>query len=508
MTSNTPVRPERTTIGGSLEIARMLNGLWQLAGGHDKDVDIANASTAMDGLISNGLDGFDMADHYGEAELVVGHHNANSRSEPTALTKWCPAEDGVKSYENAEAAVDLALKRLGQKQIPLLQYHAWDYTDDTYIHNLTHLATLQSKGKIAHLGLTNTDAAHLEMLLDTGFAIATNQVSCSVIDRRAARGRMSGLCVSRGVGMLCYGTLLGGFISEKWLGRPEPEDINALNWSLKKDLRFIWAAGGWAAFQDVLAALATVAEKHGVPVSAVAMRWVLDVPGVKAVIVGTRLSAGSEQYIAQNLLAFSFQLNDEDRSTIARAQDGLVDIPGDCGDEYRRPPYLTAAGDLSHHVQETDQGRAVREAVEAGQRVEYLSGSKWEPICGYSRAVRIGSHIHVSGTTANPPVPSLSCVGGTSAASQTVWVLDIIEGALKTLGSSMQDVVRTRIILSSRKDAEAVSEAHGWRMKCAGILPANTLIEATLYEDEFMVEIEAWAEVDSGAKGTVRVYKS
>lgn len=111
-------------------------------------------------------------------------------------------------------------------------------------------------------------------------------------------------------------------------------------------------------------------------------------------------------------------------------------------------------------------------------------------------------------TTANPPVPSLSCVGGTSAASQTVWVLEIIEGALKALGSSMQDVVRTRVILSSKKDAEAVSEAHGRKMKCAGILPANTLIEASLYEDEFMVEIEAWAEVDSGAKGTVRVYKS
>lgn len=72
----------------------------------------------------------------------------------------------------------------------------------------------------------------------------------------------------------------------------------------------------------------------------------------------------------------------------------------------------------------------------------------------------------------------------------------------------MKDVVRTRVILSDRKDAEAVSEAHGWKMKCAEVLPANTLIEATLYEDEFLVEIEAWAEVDSGARGTLRVYKS
>ena len=219
------------------------------------------------------------------------------------------------------------------------------------------------------------------MLLDTGFDIATNQVSCSVIDLRAVRGRMSNLCASRGVGLLCYGTLLGGFLSERWLGQPEPEDIGALNWSLRKYLRFIWAAGGWDAFQGVLEALGTVARKHGVPIPAVATRWVLDAPAVKAVIVGTRLSVGSEQYIAQNLLAFSFELDDEDRGVIARAQEGLRDIPGDCGDEYRRPPYLTAAGDLSHHVEETDRSRSVREAIAAGQRVEYLSGSRWEPIC-------------------------------------------------------------------------------------------------------------------------------
>ncbi|POS78672.1 endoribonuclease L-PSP [Diaporthe helianthi] len=466
---------ERATVGGSLEIPRIINGLWQLAGGHDKDVKIANASAAMDTFISSGLEAFDVADHYGDAELVIGNHNAHEQSK------------GQEHLSSLFSTTD----------------HIWDYTDDTYIHNLTHLTSLQSQGRIAHLGLTNTDAAHLEMLLDTGFNIETNQVSCSVIDLRPVRGRMSRLCASRDVGLLCYGTLLGGFVSEKWLGQPEPADIDTLNWSLRKYLRFIWAAGGWADFQVVLAALDTVAKKHGVSIPAVATRWVLDLPAVKAVIVGTRLSAHSEKHIAENLLAFSVTLDDEDRAVIAKAQEGLRDIPGDCGDEYRRPPYLTAAGDLSHHVKETDRARSVREAIAAGQRVEYLSGNKWEPICGYSRAVRVGSHIHISGTTANPPVPSLSCVGGRSAKSQAVWALDIIEGALKALGSSMKDVVRTRVILSNRKDAEAVSEAHGWRMHCVDVLPANTLIEATLYEDEFLVEIEAWAEVDSGARGTV-----
>lgn len=332
-----------------------------------------------------------MADHYGDAELVIGHYNKQQHSPsqikrtPSAFTKWCPAEgDSNKSFAQAEAAMTLALQRTQQDQIALLQYHIWDYTDDTYIHNLQHLTRLQSAecgSKIAYIGLTNTDSAHLAMLLDTGFPIATNQVSCSVLDRRVIRGRMSALCVKRGVGLLCYGTLLGGFLSEKWLDAPEPTDSTALNWSLRKYLRFIHVAGGWNAFQTVLKALEVVAMKYNVPIAAVATRWVLDVPGVKAVIVGTRLNADSEAYAKRTLLAFAISLDDEDRALIARAQERLNDIPGDCGDEYRRPPYLTAAGDLSHHLNPSDRVKAVREAIARGQRVEYLTGSPWEPIC-------------------------------------------------------------------------------------------------------------------------------
>lgn len=239
---------------------------------------------------------------------------------------------------------------------------------------------MQNAGKIQHIGLTNTDAAHLQMLIDSGFKIATNQVPCSVIDLRIQNGRLNDVCLKNDVGLLCYSTLLGGFLSEKWVDQPEPSDINELNWSLRKYLRFIWAAGGWEPFQGVLRALQTIAQKHGVSIPAVATRYVLDIPSVKGVIVGTRLGANSEAYIASNLEAFTFTLDDEDRRLIAEAQETLTDIPGDSGDEYRRAPYLTAAGNLSDHLKETDQGRQVREAVARGQRVEYSSGSKWEPI--------------------------------------------------------------------------------------------------------------------------------
>lgn len=395
--------------------------------------------------------------------------------------------------------MDLALTRMQRTKIPIFQYHPWSYADPTWIHNLCHLRTMQKKGKIGHMGLTNVDAAHLQLLLDSGIPIATNQVPTNLIDRRVTTGKLNDLCVERGVGILAYASLLGGFISEKWLGQPEPMDMEQLNWSLRKYLRFIRAAGGWDAFQAVLRAADVVAKRHGVPISAVATKYVLDIPCVKAVIVGSRLGDNAAEYAKRNLLAFQVEFSDEDRALIAEAQKGLRDVPGDCGDEYRRAPFLTATGDLSLHMDEsTDEFRELRSAVEEGRRIEYRTGSEWEPIAGYCRAVRVGSSIHVSGTTSNSPVAELPCIGGPSPASQTTWILDTIERSLKALGSQMKDVVRTRIMVQDAKDCEAVSRVHGWRMKCEGILPANTLVTNGIIGDEMLVEIEAWAEVGAG----------
>lgn len=373
--------------------------------------------------------------------------------------------------------------------------HIWDYSDDTYWYNLAHLREMQKQGKIKHIGVTNVDAAHLELLIDSGFEIATNQVSCSVLDRRLVRGRLASVCEKHKVGVLAYGTLLGGFLSERWLDRPEPADINSLNWSLRKYLRFIQAAGGWQPFQGILRALSTIAHKHGVSISAVATRYVLDVPTVSAVIVGCRLTAESSKYMTKNQEAFSFVLSEDDHALIQKAQQALSDIPGDCGDEYRRRPYLTAAGDLSHHLKDAHNDK-LSNAIATGQRIEYSTGSPWEPIAGYCRAVRTGDHVYVSGTTANSPAGiSVPVLGGGSARSQTVAILDIISRALKALGGTLSDVVRTRIIISNETDCEEVSRAHGWVFQCEGIRPSNMLFVANLVGAEYLVEIEAEARL-------------
>ncbi len=130
-----------------------------------------------------------------------------------------------------------------------------------------------------------------------------------------------------------------------------------------------------------------------------------------------------------------------------------------------------------------------------------------QPSQGYCRAVRTGNTIRVSGTTSNSPIATIPAIGGSSARSQTVHILDIIEGALKALGSSLSDVVRTRIMVRDDKGCEEVSQAHGWVFRCAGVLPANTFTTAGLVGDQMLVEIEAEAQVGCSKEGVLRITK-
>jgi enamine deaminase RidA (YjgF/YER057c/UK114 family) len=121
------------------------------------------------------------------------------------------------------------------------------------------------------------------------------------------------------------------------------------------------------------------------------------------------------------------------------------------------------------------------------------SGTVWEALAGYARAVRVGSQIFVSGTTATSPE---GLVGGTDPAAQARFILDKIETAIVQLGGSMHDVVRTRVYVKNIADWEQVARVHGERF--GNIRPANTLVEAKLVGPEYLVEIEAEAIVGSG----------
>lgn len=478
---------ERRELAPGLTISRAITGLWQMAD-MERDgraVDLERAAAAMAPYVAAGLTTFDMADHYGSSELVAGIYREQAGADAAQLlTKWVP-KPGAVSKAEARAAVERALSRLRTETLDLLQYHAWNYADPSWLETLFHLQALKAEGLIRHIGLTNVDTAHLQVVLATGIEVVSNQVSFSLIDQRAARA-LAPFCAEHGVQLLAYGTVGGGWLTERWVGQPEPDWEQTGTWSQMKYARFIRTAGGWDRLQRVLAVAQRVASRHGVSIANVASRFILEQPGVAGVIIGARL--GEREHIADTRRLFSYTLTSEDHAELRAVLDTLRPIPGDCGDEYRKPPFLTASGDLSHHL---DTMPPPYEVIPGpGDRRLCLSGTPWEAFAGYSRAVRQGRRISVSGTTATL---GDRLIGGSDPAAQTHFAIDKIEGALQSLGATLDDVVRTRVFVRDIAHWEPVARAHGARF--ATIRPANTLVGAPLVGPEYLVEIEAEAEV-------------
>lgn len=482
-------RPDRLTLSDTLTISRALTGLWQVAD-IEKDGSTIDPDTGAGWLASyaeDGFDTFDMADHYGSAEIIAGRLLARGNDpRPLAFTKWCPAP-GPMTADIVRAGVEERLQRLGVDQIDLLQFHWWSFEHPEWLDALHELARLREEGLIAELGVTNFDAAHFNLAISDGVPLLSNQVSFSLLDRRAA-GELADVCEKHGAWLLAYGTLNGGFLSEKWLDQPEPQAVS--DWSKMKYHRFIRTAGGWDAFQTVLKAAATIAKKHSVSLSNVATRWVLEQRRVAGVIIGARL--GEAVHTDDNLKLFSFELDEEDRATLEVAFATTEPIPGDCGDEYRKPPFLTASGDLSDHLDTLPSPFDPKPAMGSATRV--LTGSYWEDVAGYCRAQRIGETILVSGTTAVAGVDR--AVAPQDAAAQTTYILDRIIAAVTSLGGKVEDIARTRVYITDEADVEAIARAHG--RVFGEIKPANTLYRVAGLIGDHRVEIDAEAIVNRG----------
>ncbi len=322
---------ERTNLSTGQTVSRLLKGGWHLAGGHG-DIDRDQAIRDMAAFVEAGITTFDCADHYTGVEEMIGEFRSRYPSLAGELeihTKVVPDYDQLGSVDRAyvEGIVDRSLARLGVERLDHLQFYWWD-PDGTpsYIDAALILRDLQATGKIASLGVTNFNMRQLRALVEAGFPAVSNVLQYSPLDLRPEK-EMAAFCRRQGIALLCYGTLAGGFFDDRWLGEEEP--IGPFeNRSLIKYKLIIEDFGGWGLFQDLLASLKAVAERHGATIGQVVLRWILDRSGVAGAIIG----ATSTRHLAENLGVFGIALTSADRAEIAAALDRGPGLEGDCYD--------------------------------------------------------------------------------------------------------------------------------------------------------------------------------
>src|SRR5919197_1209165 len=146
---------------------------------------------------------------------------------------------------------------------------------------------------------------------------------------------MAEFCIKHNVSILAYGSICGGLMSERYLGRTQPPSTAELNTlSLRKYKQMIDAWGGWDLFQELLSTLNRIAQKYKVSIANIATRYILDKPTVAGVIIGARL--GITDHINNNAQVFNFSLDKSDYSdidAIYTKSNNLFETIGDCGDE-------------------------------------------------------------------------------------------------------------------------------------------------------------------------------
>ena len=322
---------DRFEVAPGYDISRLIKGGWHLAGGHG-DVDRDQAIKDMAVFVEKGITTFDCADHYTGVEEMIGDFRESHPSLAPLVqvhTKFVPDYEklGNVKRDYVERIIDRSIKRLKVERLDIVQYYWWDPDGKPgFVETGLMLKDLKDAGKIARIGVSNFNTRQLKMLVEAGVPIATNQPQYSPVDRRP-EAQLIPYCQEQGIVQLCYGTLSGGFFSPDWLGKPEPFEPLG-NRSLTKYKLIIEDFGGWPLFQELLAAMKSAADKHGVTVALVALRWVLDRPNVGAAIVG----ATSARHVDENLKVFSFKLDAADTAAIEAVLARRQGPAGDCYD--------------------------------------------------------------------------------------------------------------------------------------------------------------------------------
>ncbi|MEL7119499.1 MAG: aldo/keto reductase [Bacteroidota bacterium] len=315
---------ERIELTPEYSISRVLKGGWHLAGGHGR-INSEQAIEDMKAFVEAGITTFDCADIYTGVEELIGQFLKKYSSsfatgdlpKVQVHTKYVPDYNALSTLKKSdtEAIIDRSLKRLGVECLDLVQFHWWDYEIPGYVETAIHLADLQKAGKIRYIGTTNFDGVHLKEILDAGVEVVTHQVQFSVLDRRAEKD-LHPVHKAYDIASLCYGSIAGGFLSDRYLGVTDPLPPFE-NRSLTKYRLIIEEFGGWDFFQATLSLLKRIGDKYEVDIAEVAARWVLQDELVAGVVVGAR----NRKHLEKLKKITSFNLEEDDLKAIRQQID-------------------------------------------------------------------------------------------------------------------------------------------------------------------------------------------
>ncbi|CAD7967961.1 unnamed protein product [Amoebophrya sp. A25] len=302
---------------------RVIIGCWQLL---ERDRNPEKAVETIVRYQQSGFHYFDTADIYGPSEELLGHARAvledavleqqktgtenNSTGEGAVapfhvFTKYVPSNiresaDRINTQSRKALFGKSKIKGTHAENLPpleLVQFHWWDFDDGGHIAHAKELMRLQGQQKIRHLAVTNFDVKHLQQLIDVQYPVTVNQVQFSLLDRRAENGMLQ-LAKKQKFKLACFGSVAGGWLSEKYLNMPEdPMSQRSFRSGATISLQMYRSSldswGDWKLFQELLSTLDMVAKKYEkATIAMIAAWWVLQKLETEAyggaVIIGVR----------------------------------------------------------------------------------------------------------------------------------------------------------------------------------------------------------------------------
>lgn len=321
--------------------SRIIRGGWQLHAATRVDAE-AEALRIL-GFMAEGIATFETSDTYRHVDdalrLAIARRRGSGELPPrvhTRLTLPCEVAAGCQGF----------MDRLGVGALDLVQIQDWGLDEQRILAACEAVEDLRMRGRVGGLGLMNMSEETLDRLWRRGVRPHTIQVQLSLLDRRP----LSALCawaMAHGVAVLAYGTLAGGLIDARWLGRPDPGFRPAADAHFHAEYRAVVEAfGGWALYQDLLSALDATARACSAAIPDVALRWVLDQQGVSAALVG----ASDPSRVAGWRRALSLQWPAEGRARLEAVLARSPGIPGPVGWLERQPDSPFAAAIAASRV--------------------------------------------------------------------------------------------------------------------------------------------------------------